>query len=785
MPKLNLKHNLPLFIALLVVTASIPLTAFVALTQRSDTRSRAGGGFPEQPPLTYAVTEIGTIIPWGGNVLGVQQIAAIPQGEIPEATPTIRPRPPTPTPTSTPTPTPTSCEPRPGCIDSTPRCLIPEPAGGWCPPSPTSTSTSSATPAYALKTEDGRIYPLVLNYYYQSMYYEDPLERVTPDSIAASSGKTVMLEGTMFQNAYITCSNPSFCYASTDSMQPFTQAWYPFPNNLPFEVHKIHSATKINADTSINSVNPLLDTNNYKYKTYKANYGESEHVYYLPTPTTCSTSHCDGQFVRSSFTDLKPFLGYPVNLHGNTYEVSGSDIFFNETKTNYPSPYPTFTPTPTMTSCKTGVDSFGTSNSCGDNMYRQATYTCYDGTYGLMGGQSACQSYDYWKDAAYRACINKPPCPISTPTLTPTPSISPTPTVSPAQTDLFFNPPQLETYTDGKFSTQLMMNTNQNQITSANLVLEYNTDAIEITSVVPTSVNFPDVLKKPTIDKGQIKVDLGTGVNNRLQGQNLFILTINGKTKKTDGQYGISVASSSLILNYRTDNNVLRSTSFYLLNIKKPFPGDTNGNDEVDLRDYNNVTSYFRLDLPQNCDMTESRKKGDVVPDCEIDIFDYSLIVTNYGTSLREKDYNQYGWREIIFKTIVNDKPGQGYAQKEWGVIQNTNDLEQVYSKLFPNLKWPGVFNGVNFADKTVFYANFGIAKNGGYSNKINQIIEYPNLIKVLIQETIPEPATGCVFDQSTHYPLTVVMIPKTQKQIIVDYSILKTASCASPTPNY
>ena len=44
-----------------------------------------------------------------------------------------------------PTPTPT-CTPRPGCLDATPKCMIPEPIGGWCPPSPTPTTTPTLPP---------------------------------------------------------------------------------------------------------------------------------------------------------------------------------------------------------------------------------------------------------------------------------------------------------------------------------------------------------------------------------------------------------------------------------------------------------------------------------------------------------------------------------------------------------------------------------------------------------------------------------------------------------------
>ena len=39
-------------------------------------------------------------------------------------------------PTSSPVPVPSAtCYPRPACLDSTPRCLLPEPTEGWCPTS--------------------------------------------------------------------------------------------------------------------------------------------------------------------------------------------------------------------------------------------------------------------------------------------------------------------------------------------------------------------------------------------------------------------------------------------------------------------------------------------------------------------------------------------------------------------------------------------------------------------------------------------------------------------------
>ncbi len=40
-----------------------------------------------------------------------------------------------------------TCSPKPSCLDATPQCLIPEPAGGWCPaPTPTSAPTPTTIP---------------------------------------------------------------------------------------------------------------------------------------------------------------------------------------------------------------------------------------------------------------------------------------------------------------------------------------------------------------------------------------------------------------------------------------------------------------------------------------------------------------------------------------------------------------------------------------------------------------------------------------------------------------
>lgn len=61
--------------------------------------------------------------------------------------PTFPPSTPTPRPTARPTTTPIpTCAPMPPCVNANPRCLIPEPAGGWCPATPTPFGAPTPTP---------------------------------------------------------------------------------------------------------------------------------------------------------------------------------------------------------------------------------------------------------------------------------------------------------------------------------------------------------------------------------------------------------------------------------------------------------------------------------------------------------------------------------------------------------------------------------------------------------------------------------------------------------------
>jgi hypothetical protein len=99
----------------------------------------------------------------------------------------------------------------------------------------------------------------------------------------------------------------------------------------------------------------------------------------------------------------------------------------------------TIYPTPSGV-CKTGLNSFSVSTTCGTGMYRYAYYKCYDGFSGKMGSSTSCKSTYTWKQYAQSICSGRSSCsltptkvpsgyPTHTPTRTPTPAYkTPTPT---------------------------------------------------------------------------------------------------------------------------------------------------------------------------------------------------------------------------------------------------------------------------------------------------------------------------------------------------------------------
>jgi hypothetical protein len=114
-----------------------------------------------------------------------------------------------------------------------------------------------------------------------------------------------------------------------------------------------------------------------------------------PTPTCVPRPRC---LTGNEFPDCK-FAGAPAPLPAGAY-------------------YCPQTPSPTAM-CKTGVNSFSVQSPCkNDSTFVSATYTCYDGTRGTVGGDiRMCQTSLALAELAQKACAGHSSC-RPTPTVT-------------------------------------------------------------------------------------------------------------------------------------------------------------------------------------------------------------------------------------------------------------------------------------------------------------------------------------------------------------------------------
>jgi len=83
---------------------------------------------------------------------------------------------------------------------------------------------------------------------------------------------------------------------------------------------------------------------------------------------------------------------------------------------------------PTLVPCKEGPSNFSVDTSCGDNLFRYATYVCFDGFKGRLGNDASCKTAVEFSIEARKMCVNhgsscmtlSPTYKPKEPTLTPT-----------------------------------------------------------------------------------------------------------------------------------------------------------------------------------------------------------------------------------------------------------------------------------------------------------------------------------------------------------------------------
>ncbi len=354
-------HNLPLLISLVAVTAAIPLTVFVALTQNLENRSRAG----ENPP-TYALTQL-PLVEFGTIKEVIPNVIA-PDQNIRNSTPNSKTNPPV----GDCTPIPQTCVNYPGGIGA---CTgnLPIPSLPWC------SDTSVNLGQYTLLTKDNRSYllappPTTPPTCDGSLCPKTPLRPVRVMNFGQYLNQTVMVEGKL--NGFSWWPLPSTGQITVNSIQPaqlketniniqgyLNYPYFSYYNNenvYYFDLNPVlptaytpqtgvgggagsggsSATTSSSVVTTIASVPPSTPTPCVSGPNQPCAVPIGEPLGGPPSPVAKAKPYA---FANSPYLDLSQFTGQKISVNADSYLVSNNDSFLNITSINN-LPTPTVTP---------------------------------------------------------------------------------------------------------------------------------------------------------------------------------------------------------------------------------------------------------------------------------------------------------------------------------------------------------------------------------------------------------------------------------------------------------
>lgn len=213
--------------------------------------------------------------------------------------------------------------------------------------------------------------------------------------------------------------------------------------------------------------------------------------------------------------------------------------------------------------------------------------------------------------------------PTATTTHTPTPTLSANNKVS-----LTFSPGNTQETVNREVTTRLYINNPKAvAIAALNLEFSYSKDVLKITSVTPVNTHFPDVLTAPQIDEtnGKFKFALGTGVGGFQSGASIPVADIKFTTLKTSPLTGINLVNGEISAQNQTDN-VLEGQAEFKIIVVSSLEGDLDFSNKVDIFDYNI--------LLENFGNTTCGNIADIDGNCKVDIFDYNILLENFGNTI-------------------------------------------------------------------------------------------------------------------------------------------------------
>lgn len=519
--------------------------------------------------------------------------------------------------------------------------------------------------AYFLKTDDARTHPVEPKGFLTTCWAGKPCIKPPILALDPFVGKKVLAEGIMTQYYRETCT-----YGTPPACTSDKENWWPFYDGRQFEVEKIQPAELLNQ--SYQSAGKLTSP----VKSYNG-----ENVYLLDTvriqPTiACIKAPCiqpnQPAYVRSSYQDLKPFVNQSFTAQGQLLLVNGQDLFINLNNT-YLTPGPgrkiefknlmQGNPTSGYSNKSTGVirdenEFWRMMNVLFPNQDVRIPkidfkkYMVFFATYGQVGSGGYKVQFNevneytdqiktsvvfYNTSCLADSAIHYPyhliylpnnPKTVSFQELYATAACPPPSTVTPTtipvnKAVLFFAPEKEMVNQNQLFATGLTINTQDLKVTAVDVTLAFDPGKIKVNTVTP-QFSFPNVLVKPQIDNanGRIRIVVGSDVNKPVNGLATPVLLISATALKETNNTTINVIQGQVSA-LGSKENVLGKAGEFNLIIKNSLPGDIDKDSDVDIFDYNL--------LLQNFGNTNCGNMADLNGDCKVDIFDYNILLENFG----------------------------------------------------------------------------------------------------------------------------------------------------------
>lgn len=226
--------------------------------------------------------------------------------------------------------------------------------------------------------------------------------------------------------------------------------------------------------------------------------------------------------------------------------------------------------------------------------------------------------------------------PTSTPvaTATPTSASTPTPTVTPLP-----NAESVLNYylTKNTFSTKEVINgmvklaTGTNKVSAVDLRLRFDPSFMKINSLTANSAIFQNTLSAADIDNtnGVAKITVATSNPTGVNGSDFTVATFEAKVFEKTGSTKLYFGPNTTITALGISNNVLKQgvESTITINQAASITGDINKSGKVDIFDYNLLLENFGNTTCGNIADTAPVNR----PDCKVDIFDYNVLLENFG----------------------------------------------------------------------------------------------------------------------------------------------------------